>query len=240
MSLLSLTDLRVRRGGVPAVRGLSLEVNEGEVVALLGANGAGKTTVLRAVSALSVPESGEIRWEGRTLAGRDPASIVEAGIAQVPEGSRVWPKLTVQENLRLGAYAVRRRSGFGERLDRVFRLLPRLRERRTQLAGDLSGGERQMAAIGRALMAAPKLLLMDEPSLGLAPQVVDTVFETIARIRGEGVAVLLVEQNLVRALSLAERAYVLENGRVARAGTGADLLRDPEVRRAYLGKTAVD
>lgn len=240
MSLLSLTDLRVRRGGVPAVRGLSLEVNEGEVVALLGANGAGKTTVLRAVSALSAPESGKIRWEGRTLAGRDPASIVEAGIAQVPEGSRVWPKLTVQENLRLGAYAVRRRSGFGERLDRVFRLLPRLRERRTQLAGDLSGGERQMAAIGRALMAAPKLLLMDEPSLGLAPQVVDTVFETIARIRGEGVAVLLVEQNLVRALSLAERAYVLENGRVARAGTGADLLRDPEVRRAYLGKTAVD
>lgn len=240
MSLLSLTDLSVRRGGVPAVRGISLEVNEGEVVALLGANGAGKTTVLRAVSALSPPESGEIRLEGRTLAGLDPARIVEAGIAQVPEGSRVWPQLTVQENLRLGAYAVRRRAGFGERLDRVFRLLPRLRERRTQLAGDLSGGERQMAAIGRALMAAPKLLLMDEPSLGLAPQVVDTVFETIARIRGEGVAVLLVEQNLVRALSLAERAYVLENGRIARAGAGADLLRDPEVRRAYLGKTVAD
>lgn len=240
MSLLSLTDLSVRRGGVPAIRGISLEVNEGEVVALLGANGAGKTTVLRAVSALSPPESGEIRLEGRTLAGLDPARIVEAGIAQVPEGSRVWPQLTVQENLRLGAYAVRRRAGFGERLERVFRLLPRLRERRTQLAGDLSGGERQMAAIGRALMAAPKLLLMDEPSLGLAPQVVDTVFEAIARIRGEGVAVLLVEQNLVRALSLAERAYVLENGRVARAGAGADLLRDPEVRRAYLGKTVAD
>ena len=240
MSLLSIRDLRVRRGGVPAIRGVSLEVNEGEVVALLGANGAGKTTVLRAVSALSPPESGEIRLEGETLAGRDPARIVEAGIAQVPEGSRVWPQLTVQENLRLGAYAVRRRAGFGERLDRVFRLLPRLRERRTQRAGDLSGGERQMAAIGRALMAAPKLLLMDEPSLGLAPQVVDTVFETIARIRGEGVAVLLVEQNLVRALSLAERAYVLENGRIARAGAGADLLRDPEVRRAYLGKTVAD
>lgn len=240
MSLLSIRDLRVRRGGVPAIRGISLEVNEGEVVALLGANGAGKTTVLRAVSALSPPESGEIRLEGETLAGRDPARIVEAGIAQVPEGSRVWPQLTVQENLRLGAYAVRRRAGFGERLDRVFRLLPRLRERRTQRAGDLSGGERQMAAIGRALMAAPKLLLMDEPSLGLAPQVVDTVFETIARIRGEGVAVLLVEQNLVRALSLAERAYVLENGRIARAGAGADLLRDPEVRRAYLGKTVAD
>lgn len=240
MSLLSIRDLRVRRGGVPAVRGISLEVNEGEVVALLGANGAGKTTVLRAVSALSPPESGEIRLEGETLAGRDPARIVEAGIAQVPEGSRVWPQLTVQENLRLGAYAVRRRAGFGERLDRVFRLLPRLRERRTQRAGDLSGGERQMAAIGRALMAAPKLLLMDEPSLGLAPQVVDTVFETIARIRREGVAVLLVEQNLVRALSLAERAYVLENGRIARAGAGADLLRDPEVRRAYLGKTVAD
>lgn len=240
MSLLSVRDLRVRRGGVPALRGISLEVNEREVVALLGANGAGKTTVLRAVSALSPPESGEIRLEGRTLAGRDPAQIVEAGIAQVPEGSRVWPEMTVLENLRLGAYAVRRRGGFDERLERVFRLLPRLGERKTQRAGDLSGGERQMAAIGRALMAAPKLLLMDEPSLGLAPQVVDTVFETIARIREEGVAVLLVEQNLVRALSLAERAYVLENGRIARAGAGADLLRDPEVRRAYLGKPAAD
>lgn len=240
MSLLSVRDLRVRRGGVPALRGISLEVNEREVVALLGANGAGKTTVLRAVSALSPPESGEIRLEGRTLAGRDPAQVVEAGIAQVPEGSRVWPEMTVLENLRLGAYAVRRRGGFDERLERVFRLLPRLGERKTQRAGDLSGGERQMAAIGRALMAAPKLLLMDEPSLGLAPQVVDTVFETIARIRGEGVAVLLVEQNLVRALSLAERAYVLENGRIARAGAGADLLRDPEVRRAYLGKPAAD
>lgn len=240
MSLLSARDLRVRRGGVPALRGISLEVNEREVVALLGANGAGKTTVLRAVSALSPPESGEIRLEGRTLAGRDPAQIVEAGIAQVPEGSRVWPEMTVLENLRLGAYAVRRRGGFDERLERVFRLLPRLGERKTQRAGDLSGGERQMAAIGRALMAAPKLLLMDEPSLGLAPQVVDTVFETIARIREEGVAVLLVEQNLVRALSLAERAYVLENGRIARAGAGADLLRDPEVRRAYLGKPAAD
>lgn len=240
MSLLSVRDLYVRRGGVPALRGISLEVNDREVVALLGANGAGKTTLLRAVSALSPPESGEIRLEGRTLAGRDPAQIVEAGIAQVPEGSRVWPEMTVLENLRLGGYPARRRGGFDERLDRVFRLLPRLGERKTQRAGDLSGGERQMAAIGRALMAAPKLLLMDEPSLGLAPQVVDTVFETIARIRGEGVAVLLVEQNLVRALSLAERAYVLENGRIARAGAGADLLRDPEVRRAYLGKPAAD
>lgn len=240
MSLLSVRDLHVRRGGVPALRGISLEVNDREVVALLGANGAGKTTLLRAVSALSPPESGEIRLEGRTLAGRDPAQIVEAGIAQVPEGSRVWPEMTVLENLRLGGYPARRRGGFDERLDRVFRLLPRLGERKTQRAGDLSGGERQMAAIGRALMAAPKLLLMDEPSLGLAPQVVDTVFETIARIRGEGVAVLLVEQNLVRALSLAERAYVLENGRIARAGAGADLLRDPEVRRAYLGKPAAD
>lgn len=240
MSLLSVRDLHVRRGGVPALRGISLEVNEREVVALLGANGAGKTTLLRAVSALSPPESGEIHLEGRTLAGRDPAQIVEAGIAQVPEGSRVWPAMTVLENLRLGGYPARRRGGFDERLDRVFRLLPRLGERKTQRAGDLSGGERQMAAIGRALMAAPKLLLMDEPSLGLAPQVVDTVFETIARIRGEGVAVLLVEQNLVRALSLAERAYVLENGRIARAGAGADLLRDPEVRRAYLGKPAAD
>lgn len=238
MSLLSVTGLRVRRGGVPALRGVAFEVGAGEVVALLGANGAGKTTALRAVSGLSPAEAGEIRLEGESLTGRDPAAVVAAGIAQVPEGSRIWPEMTVAENLRLGAFAIRRRRGFAERLDFVHRLLPRLEERSGQLAGDLSGGERQMAAIGRALMADPKLLLMDEPSLGLAPQVVDTVFETIARIRGEGVAVLLVEQNVVRALSIAERGYVLENGRIARSGAGPDLLRDPEVRRAYLGKAA--
>ena len=164
--------------------------------------------------------------------------MVEAGIAHVPEGSRIWPRMTVLENLRLGAYAVRRQGAVGERLERILTLLPRLRERAGQPAGTLSGGERQMAAIGRALMGSPSLLLMDEPSLGLSPRVVDTVFETVSAIRDDGVAVLLVEQNVVRALEIAERGYVLERGRVVREGKGADLLRDPEVRRAYLGRRA--
>ena len=238
MSLLEIQDLKVRRGGVPALRGVSLEVDRREVVALLGANGAGKTTTLRAISDLSKPDSGEIRFEGRSLVGVGSARVVEAGIAHVPEGSRIWPDMTVLENLRLGAYAVRRKGSAAERLDAILDLLPRLAERSAQLAGTLSGGERQMAAIGRALMASPTLMLMDEPSLGLSPRVVDTVFDTIQAIRKDGVAVLLVEQNVVRALEIAERGYVLEGGKIVRQGSGAELLDDPEVRRAYLGRTA--
>ena len=238
MSLLEIQDLKVRRGGVPALRGVSLKVDRREVVALLGANGAGKTTTLRAISDLSKPESGEIRFEGRSLVGVGSARVVEAGIAHVPEGSRIWPDMTVLENLRLGAYAVRRKGSAAERLDAILDLLPRLAERSAQLAGTLSGGERQMAAIGRALMASPTLMLMDEPSLGLSPRVVDTVFDTIQAIRKDGVAVLLVEQNVVRALEIAERGYVLEGGKIVRQGSGAELLDDPEVRRAYLGRTA--
>lgn len=238
MSLLEIRDLKVRRGGVPALRGVSLEVDRREVVALLGANGAGKTTTLRAISGLSRPDSGAIRFEGRTVVGVGSARVVESGIAHVPEGSRIWPDMTVRENLRLGAYAVRQQGSAAERLDTIFDLLPRLAERSAQLAGTLSGGERQMAAIGRALMASPTLLLMDEPSLGLSPRVVDTVFDTIQAIREDGVAVLLVEQNVVRALEIAERGYVLEGGRIVRQGSGAELLDDPEVRQAYLGRTA--
>lgn len=238
MSLLEVRDLKVRRGGVPALRGVTFEVDRREVVALLGANGAGKTTTLRAISDLSRPESGEIRFDGRSIVGASSTRVVEAGIAHVPEGSRIWPEMTVAENLRLGAYAVRRKGSPAERLAAVFELLPRLAERAGQLAGTLSGGERQMAAIGRALMASPKLLLMDEPSLGLSPRVVDTVFDTIQEIRRDGVAVLLVEQNVVRALEIAERAYVLEGGRIVRQGSGEELLDDPEVRQAYLGRTA--
>ena len=238
MSLLELQDLKVRRGGVPALRGVSLEVDRREVVALLGANGAGKTTTLRAISDLSKPESGEIRFDGRSVVGVGSARVVEAGIAHVPEGSRIWPEMTVLENLRLGAYAVRQKGSTAERLESIFELLPRLAERAGQLAGTLSGGERQMAAIGRALMASPALLLMDEPSLGLSPRVVDTVFDTIQAIRKDGVAVLLVEQNVVRALEIAERGYVLEGGKIVREGSGEGLLDDPEVRQAYLGRTA--
>lgn len=237
MSLLEIEDLVVHRGGVPALRGVTLQVRPHEVVALLGANGAGKTTTLRAISGLSPPEAGQIRFAGSSLLGAGSARVVEAGIAHVPEGSRVWQDLTVLENLRLGAYAVRGKGGVAERLDSILTLLPRLAERANQLAGTLSGGERQMAAIGRALMAAPKLLLMDEPSLGLSPRVVDTVFDTIATVRREGVAVLLVEQNVVRALEIAERGYVLENGWIVRESSGAELLSDPEVRRAYLGRS---
>lgn len=238
MSLLEVDRLEVRRGGVRALSGVSLRVEPREIVALLGANGAGKTTTLRAISGLSPPEAGQIRFRGNEIGGARPERVVEAGIAQVPEGSRVWPGMTVLENLRLGAYSVRRERGAGDRLAHVLDLLPRLRERSGQLAGTLSGGERQMAAIGRALMGAPKLLLMDEPSLGLSPRVVDTVFEAIAAIRAEGVAVLLVEQNVVRALRIADRGVVLAGGRVVREGSGESLLRDPEVRRAYLGRRA--
>ncbi len=241
MSLLEIRDLQVDRGGVRALRGVSLRVEAEEIVALLGANGAGKTTTLRAVSGLSPARSGSVRLGGELLTGESAAAIVDRRIAHVPEGSRIWPDMTVLENLRLGAWSLgtrRRPEIIGERLDRVFRLLPRLKERTGQRAGTLSGGERQMAAIGRALMAAPRLLLMDEPSLGLAPRVVDAVFETIAAIRQEGVAVLLVEQNLNRALQLAGRGYVLENGRITREGAASELLEDAEVRRAYLGKWA--
>ena len=238
MSRLRIRGLRVRRGGVLALRGVTLTVEPREVVALLGANGAGKTTMLRAISGISPPEAGRIRFAGRSLEKARAAEVVKAGIAHVPEGSRIWPQMTVRENVMLGAYTRRRKASPRETLDRIFRLLPRLAERAGQLAGTLSGGERQMAAIGRALMAEPRLLLMDEPSLGLSPQVVDTVFETIAAIRDQGVAVLLVEQNVVRALEVAERGYVMEGGRVVREGTGASLLSDPEVRRAYLGRHA--
>lgn len=238
MSLLEISDLEVRRGGVRALRGLSLRVEPEEIVALLGANGAGKTTTLRAISGLSPPEKGEIRFVGRAIDGAKPERVVEAGVAHVPEGSRVWPEMTVLENLRLGAFSVRRQRASDERLEHILELLPRLRERSGQLAGTLSGGERQMAAIGRALMGAPKLLLMDEPSLGLSPRVVDTVFEAIAAIRAEGVAILLVEQNVVRALEIARRGIVLAGGRVVREGSGESLLDDPEVRRAYLGRRA--
>jgi branched-chain amino acid transport system ATP-binding protein len=221
---------------VVAVRAVSLEVRAGEIVALIGANGAGKTTTLRAISGLLPLRRGRIELEGRALGGLGPAAIVAAGIAHVPEGRQLFPTLTVLDNLELGARTAAGRAGRADTLARVFALFPRLAERRRQLAGTLSGGEQQMVAIGRALMARPRLLMLDEPSLGLAPVVVASIFANLTAVNREGLTILLVEQNVLRALRLAHRAYVLENGAVTLAGPGPALLADERIRRAYLGR----
>ncbi len=236
MSLLELHDVHVAYGNVEAVKGISLEVDEGETVTLLGANGAGKTTTLRAISGLVRPRRGSIRL-GSFDVGATPAHrIVELGIAHVPEGRRVFGTLTVEENLNLGAYRHRRdRARVSAGRERVYALFPRLAERRAQLAGTLSGGEQQMLAIGRGLMADPKVLLLDEPSLGLAPKLVHDIFLTIQEIARQGVTILLVEQNARLALRVARRAYVLDTGRIALAGPSEELSRDPRMQQAYLG-----
>jgi len=233
--LLQVESIDVFYGDVQVLHGLSLEVREGEIVTLLGANGAGKTTTLRAVAGLRPPRAGEIRWCGRSLAQVPAAARAGLGIALVPEGRELWPQLTVRENLELGAYGPRARPHAARNLDRVFGLFPRLRERTRQLAGSLSGGEQQMCAIGRALMSEPRLLMLDEPSLGLAPLLVDQVMRTIADLHAGGMTVLLVEQNLHRALEVAHRGTVIETGRVRLEGTSAALAANPEIRAAYLG-----
>ena len=212
-------------------------MREGELVCLLGANGAGKTSTLRAISGLLRPTAGRVLLDGREIQGREPAAILEAGIAHCPEGRRVFPYLTVQENLEMGAYVRRDRRAVGEDLERVCSHFPILRERRRQMAGTLSGGEQQMLAIGRALMARPRLILFDEPSLGLAPTVVETTFRIIADIRRSGTTVLMVEQNAYLALRMADRGYVMETGRIVLADRAAELLGNDHVRRAYLGAT---
>jgi branched-chain amino acid transport system ATP-binding protein len=238
-ALLEVRDLQAEYRDVPVLWGVSLRVAPGELVALVGANGAGKTTLLRVLSGLREGflevTRGAVRFGGQTLVGLDPAQIVRRGIAHVPEGRHLFPGLTVLDNLRLGGYLRAARGEARESLERVFDLLPILRERRQQLAGTLSGGEQQLVAIGRALMQQPVLLLLDEPSLGLAPRMVGLLFDLVARIRALGMSVLLVEQNVRRALALADRGYVLENGRIVLAGRGADLVEHPKVRRAYLG-----
>ncbi|HYM70112.1 MAG TPA: ABC transporter ATP-binding protein [bacterium] len=233
MSLLAVRDLFTAYGNIEALHGISLNVEEGEIVALLGANGAGKTTALRTISGLLRPRSGEVRFAGARIDTRPAHEIVRLGLTHVPEGRWIFTLMTVDENLRLGAYAEARVSR--EALDRVFALFPRLAERRGQLAGTLSGGEQQMLAIARALMTRPRLLLLDEPSMGLAPVLVRAIFATIAEINRDGTTVLLVEQNANAALRLARRGYVLENGRVALEGSGAELAKNEAVRRAYLG-----
>ncbi|WP_067802566.1 ABC transporter ATP-binding protein [Actinomadura formosensis] len=234
--MLELTDLKVNYGGVTALRGLSLTVREGETVALLGNNGAGKTTTLSAISGLVRLAGGDIKYQGESVAGEPPPAIVARGLVHVPEGRRIFSTLTVHENLLLGGYLVRDGKELARRLERVYELLPRLAERRGQEGGTLSGGEQQMLAIGRALVAGPKLLMLDEPSMGLAPLVVAAVMEVIHDISAEGTAVLLVEQNARAALEIAQRGYVIENGRCTLEGPAAELSADPRVVEAYLGK----
>ena len=236
MILLELRALKIAYGGINAVKGIDLVVREGEMVALIGANGAGKTSTLKAVSGILLPASGHIVYRGADVTGSPAYTLVERGLALVPEGRQVFGRLTVLENLRMGAYTRREGAGVRADLQRIYELFPRLYERRTQTAGTLSGGEQQMLAIGRALMSAPKLLLLDEPSMGLAPLMVQRIFETVRKVAAEGVTVLLVEQNAKLALELSQRGYVMESGTVTLSGDSATLLNNPQVRQAYLGE----
>ena len=235
-SILEIKDLVVHYGVIEALRGISLSVPTGEVVALIGANGAGKTTTLRAVSKMLRPTRGSLVFQGEDVKGLASHQMVERGMAHAPEGRGIFLNLSVRENLDLGAYLRRDRPGIAQDLDRCFALFPILAERRSQVAGTLSGGEQQMLAVARALMSRPKLMLLDEPSLGLAPQVVERIFAVLREVNQSGVSLLLVEQNAHKALQLAHRAYVLETGEVVMKGTGAELLASPEVRKAYLGE----
>ena len=235
MALLEIDDIRVFYDNIEALKGVSIAVEEHQIVTLVGANGAGKTTTLRAISGLLHPRFGEIRLDGESLTDIPPHEISQMGIVQVPEGRRIFARLTVDENLHMGAFARNDRAGIAEDKERMMALFPRLKERLKQVAGTLSGGEQQMVATARALMARPRVLLMDEPSMGLAPQLVEQVFQTIRAINQQGVTILLVEQNALAALNVADYAYVLESGKVALVGRGAELIDDEKVQRAYLG-----
>lgn len=234
--LLQIENLKVRYGGIEAVRGISFDVKAGETVTLIGANGAGKSSTLRTISGLVKPADGKIIFGGEDITGKDPTDIVSRGLMMVPEGRRIFPNLTVLENLKVGAYL--RNDDLEEDIEKVYKYFPRLKERSWQEGGTLSGGEQQMLAVGRALMGRPRLLMMDEPSLGLAPIVVQEIFKIIRQISEAGTTVLLIEQNANMALHVADRAYVIENGRIATEGTGEDLLKDEKVRAAYLGSAS--
>ena len=234
--MLKIQDLKVSYGGIQALRGIDLEVPDGKIVTLIGANGAGKSTTLRTITGLVKAESGSIQWNGEELLGKSIDKIVAAGIAMSPEGRRVFADLTVLENLKLGAYLRKDKAEIEKDLKWVFELFPRLEERSWQSAGTLSGGEQQMLAVGRALMAKPMVMMMDEPSLGLAPLVVKDIFSIIRRINDDGVTVLLIEQNANAALKIADRGYVLQTGNVTMTGTGMELLNDESIKEAYLGK----
>jgi len=240
MSLLKVTNLVVSYGGIEALKGISFEVEEGQIVTLIGANGAGKSTTLRTISGLVPPKDGRIYFEGRDITDFNTQKIVETGIAMVPEGRRVFANLTVLENLRIGAYLRKDKDVIEEDINYVYDLFPRLKERSWQLAGTLSGGEQQMLAVGRAVMTRPKLIMMDEPSLGLAPLVVKDIFKIIQTLKSTGMTVLLIEQNANAALHACDYAYVMETGRITTSGTGDELLASEAIQEAYLGKTNKD
>jgi branched-chain amino acid transport system ATP-binding protein len=235
MALLETRDLHTYYGNIHALKGISMTVDDGEIVTLIGANGAGKTTTLHTISGLVRPRSGEITFDGRDLTHVPAHEIVPLGVIQVPEGRRMFARLTVEENLRMGGFTLKNKSSVNDGVERAFAMFPRLKERRTQISGTLSGGEQQMLAMGRALMAKPRILLLDEPSMGLAPNLVEQIFATIQKIHKEGTAILLVEQNAHMALEVANRGYILQTGEIVLADTSANLRDNDEVRRAYLG-----
>ena len=234
--LLKVSGLKVAYGGIQAVKGVDFEVREGELVSLIGSNGAGKTTTMKAITGNLPLAGGDIEYLGKSIKGQGPWDLVRQGLAMVPEGRGVFTRMTITENLLMGAYTRSDKAGINADIEKVFTIFPRLRERKDQLAGTMSGGEQQMLAMGRALMSRPKLLLMDEPSMGLSPIMVDKIFEVVRDVYAQGVTVLLVEQNASRALALANRGYVMESGLISMTGSGQDLLSDPKVRAAYLGE----
>ena len=233
--LLKVNNLMVAYGGIEAVKGITMEVREGELVSLIGSNGAGKTTTMKAITGTLAASSGSIEYLGKNIQGQGAWDLVKQGLVMVPEGRGVFTRMSILENLQMGAYLRDDKDGIAADVDRVFTLFPRLKERRTQLAGTLSGGEQQMLAMGRALLSRPKVLLLDEPSMGLSPLMVDKIFEVIQEVASMGVTLLLVEQNASRALKIAQRAYVMESGQISMQGPAHDLLHDPKVRAAYLG-----
>ena len=235
-TLLKVSGLKVAYGGIQAVKGVDFEVREGELVSLIGSNGAGKTTTMKAITGSLPLAGGDIEYLGKSIKGQGPWDLVRQGLAMVPEGRGVFTRMSITENLLMGAYIRSDKAGVAQDIERVFSIFPRLRERKDQLAGTMSGGEQQMLAMGRALMCRPKVLLLDEPSMGLSPIMVDKIFEVVQEVYAQGVTVLLVEQNASRALALANRGYVMESGLVSMSGSGKDLLADPKVRAAYLGE----
>ena len=235
-TLLKVKGLKVAYGGIQAVKGVDFEVREGELVSLIGSNGAGKTTTMKAITGILPINDGDIEYLGRSIRGQGPWDLVKQGLAMVPEGRGVFARMTIAENLQMGAYIRNDKAQIQSDIDKVFSIFPRLQERKDQLAGTLSGGEQQMLAMGRALMSRPKVLLLDEPSMGLSPIMVDKIFEVVADVHSRGTTILLVEQNASRALALADRGYVMDSGEVTMTGPAKDLLEDPKVRAAYLGE----
>jgi branched-chain amino acid transport system ATP-binding protein len=234
-TLLKVSGLKVAYGGIKAVKGIDLEVHEGELISLIGSNGAGKTTTMKAITGSLAFEAGDIEYLGQSISGQGPWDLVRQGLVMVPEGRGVFTRMTITENLQMGAYIRSDKDGIAKDIERMFSIFPRLRERKDQLAGTMSGGEQQMLAMARALMSQPKVLLLDEPSMGLSPIMVDKIFEVVRDVASQGVTILLVEQNAQRALQIAHRGYVMDSGEITMTGAGKDLLVDPKVREAYLG-----